>query len=405
MLAAMVTSLTAIGYGVDTSGGSGTTQAEVLAEPAQFSIQLPTSLPIHINSDGTIVTSESAKIVNNSSGPIDIKEITITPLNGWQLKEWSTNFNEQKVDSKLFSLEILGDNSYTGQKLDITNSKFTGIEGGGAELGLAYDAKLPAQTQNMPSSSIANVTITAGWSTPPAPEIEYTNFTITAANRDKIGFTGAENENLIIPSTFVGEDGVNYKVTAIGASAFYDCKNLASVTIPNSVTKISGWAFHDCTNLTSVTITDSSVVRIGDGTFIGCTNLTSVTIPDSVTEIGNRAFEKCTSLASVTIPEGVEIIGYWAFYGCTNLTSVTIPEGVTAIDGGAFGSCTSLASVTLPNSMKVIDTGAFSDCSSLTSVTIPNSVTIIGENAFVNVPHIYYNGTAIGSPWGALAIN
>lgn len=40
-----------------------------------------------------------------------------------------------------------------------------------------------------------------------------------------------------------------------------------------------------------------------------------------------------------------------------------------------------------------------------TKVVIPDSVTSIGYQAFNNVSHITYNGTATGSPWGALAIN
>lgn len=42
---------------------------------------------------------------------------------------------------------------------------------------------------------------------------------------------------------------------------------------------------------------------------------------------------------------------------------------------------------------------------SLTSLTIPNSVVSIGDTAFYLVPHIYSNGTAIGSQCGAKAIN
>ena len=39
------------------------------------------------------------------------------------------------------------------------------------------------------------------------------------------------------------------------------------------------------------------------------------------------------------------------------------------------------------------------------NISIPKSVTSIGQNAFYKVPHIYYSGSASGSPWGALAIN
>ena len=51
-------------------------------------------------------------------------------------------------------------------------------------------------------------------------------------------------------------DGV--KVTSIGDSAFYDCKNLKNITIPDSVTSIGNCAFSDCPNLTDIYYTGSA---------------------------------------------------------------------------------------------------------------------------------------------------
>lgn len=84
---------------------------------------------------------------------------------------------------------------------------------------------------------------------------------------------------------------------------------------------------------------------------------------------------------------------------------IVISDEVKTLGHNAFCFCTSLESVTIPNSVTTIEQGAFECCDSLTSVTIPDSVTSIGENAFADVPHIYYNGSAIGQPWGAKVIN
>lgn len=67
-----------------------------------------------------------------------------------------------------------------------------------------------------------------------------------------------------------------------------------------------------------------SVTSIGYGAFSGCKNLTSVTIPDSVTSIGEYAFYNCTSLAGITIPDSVTSIDEKAFLGCTGLTSIRV---------------------------------------------------------------------------------
>ncbi len=207
-------------------------------------------------------------------------------------------------------------------------------------------------------------------------------------------------------------------VASIGKYAFYECKNLTKVSIPNTVTGIGNYAFNNCTGLTSVTIPDS-VTKIGDSVFSGCSGLTSATIGNSVTSIGNLAFYNCAGLTSIDIPDSVTNIGYSAFSSCTWLKSVNIGNSVTSIGSGAFDGCTGLTSVhisdigawasisfsgsdsnplyyarklylnnslitelVIPDSVSRIANYAFRNCTSLTSIDIPASVTEIGNSAF-----------------------
>ena len=209
---------------------------------------------------------------------------------------------------------------------------------------------------------------------------------------------------VVIPQN-VTFNNIACKVTSIGSSAFYNCYDLNSVTIPNSVTSIGGNAFYGCSGLTSVTI-PASVTSIGYNAFHGCSGLTSVTIPANVTSIGGNAFSGCSSLTSVTIPNSVTSIGSGAFSGTAwynnqpdgivyagkvlyiykgtmpDGTKVKIKDGTLSIAESALSGCSGLASVTIPNSVTSISGYAFSGCSGLASVTIPNSVTSISGNVF-----------------------
>ena len=231
-------------------------------------------------------------------------------------------------------------------------------------------------------------------------EIWYTNGSATEATTPYNTSVFGAN---IISNTYDAEkkcwvikfDG---NVTKIGDGAFYNCQNLKSITIPDSVTTIGG-AFTLCTKLTSINIPDS-VTTIGEAAFNRCDILTSITIPNSVSTIERNAFAGCYGLTSITIPDGVTTIQGNTFLNCESLTSVTIPNSVTAIEWCAFEGCKSLTNITLPDSVTSIGERAFSGCTSLTSITISNCLTTIGNSAFYNCTSL----TSITIPNGVTTI-
>lgn len=166
------------------------------------------------------------------------------------------------------------------------------------------------------------------------------------------------------------EDGS--KLTAIGQYAFYQCVNLTSCNLPDSVTAIGNFAFAGCTKLGS----DSAV---------------PFTVPASLVTLGSSAFSECPSLTEVVIPAGVAKISDKAFLNDTGLTAVTLEGGaLTEIGVSAFEGCTALKEITIPNGVTKIGATAFKNCSALTKVVIPASVISIGANAFSGCDNVQF---------------
>jgi hypothetical protein len=73
--------------------------------------------------------------------------------------------------------------------------------------------------------------------------------------------------------------------------------------------------------------------------FWTCRNLSSIVIPQSVNTIGENAFGNCWNLTSIEIPNSVSTIGAAAFGNCSKITSIKIPNNVRSIGEEAFGGC------------------------------------------------------------------
>jgi hypothetical protein len=225
------------------------------------------------------------------------------------------------------------------------------------------------------SSMVVTMTTQTEIITPSAKESIGLAYNVTSDNTCEIAGMGTCADSELIIPTYI--DG--YKVTRIGAYAFYESNNLKSVTIPDGVTAIGENAFYECGNLSNISI-PNSVTSIGGSAFYG-TNLNDIIIPDNIAIIESWVFAY-TPLTSVVIHENITSIGYAAFQGCDELTNITFSDSVTSISGAAFSDCTSLTNVTLGNGVTSVGVSAFLHCTNLTSVVIPAGVKSIGKYAF-----------------------
>ncbi len=201
-------------------------------------------------------------------------------------------------------------------------------------------------------------------------------------SEDKMSYIVFKNdENLtqvVVPSYYKGKP-----VTVVGSSAFYPCRQLVSITLPETITSIELGAFEYCASLKSIVL-PSSLTTLGESAFSHCSSLESVTLPQSLLTIGDSAFRYCSSLKKITLPLSLTHFGKSTFVSCTALTEIAIPASVTHIGSYAFSGCSALSQVMLPSTLVEIGDSAFVGCQSLSEISIPASVARIGAEAFLH---------------------
>lgn len=116
---------------INQSGGSGSTPVNLTTTngglnedgsgsgavtPTKLNVTVPTALPLAMSDDGTVVTADNCKIVNNSYGAVRVKTVTISAASDWNL----TSFGDKE--------------SLAGEKVDSNKLGFALSIGGGKEV-------------------------------------------------------------------------------------------------------------------------------------------------------------------------------------------------------------------------------------------------------------------------------
>lgn len=194
-------------------------------------------------------------------------------------------------------------------------------------------------------------------------------------NKDKTKLiyypTGKNIESYTIPNT----------VQYIGKDAFAMNQAIKSIDIPESVKEIYSGVFQNCNNLQKINFLGNSNINIiNEGVFFDCKNLISIQIPESVTEIKKSAFASCESLKEIKLPSGLKTISKNLFENCKNLEKIELPTTLEVIDSNAFNN-SGIKHIEIPQGTTTINNLAFYNSDLLTAV-IPNTITTIGGHAF-----------------------
>lgn len=191
--------------------------------------------------------------------------------------------------------------------------------------------------------------------------------------------------------------------------AFYNCKNLVSVTIGDQVSQLAYAIFSGCSKLTSLSLpfigTSSNSSTASTSTLFGYLfGSASYTDGVSTSQYYNSSnygtYYVPSSLKEVKISRGN--ILYGAFMNCYNLTSITFGSSISSIGEFAFRNCLSLTSYTVPQTITSIGLGAFNGCKNLTSLTIPfvgSSATELSPSESTLFGYIFGNYSYTGGVW------
>ena len=202
------------------------------------------------------------------------------------------------------------------------------------------------------------------------------------------------------------------ETVGIGTAAFFQCKAIEAVKLPN-VKYIGDYAFAECTSLLGYSFTSfsSELETIGDyafygcilvdsfnfGTaleaietyaFYGCVRLNEVALPDTLTKIGTRAFN---NTGIYTAASGLVYADKWVVANKNGSGNVAIKEGTVGISDYCFYQQW-IETVTFPKTLKTIGRGAFFECILVTIDSFPAALKTIGDYAFYNCYYATFGG-------------
>lgn len=147
----------------------------------------------------------------------------------------------------------------------------------------------------------------------------------------------------------------------IGDKAFMDCKNLKTISLPESITTIGDEVFKGCSNLKK-TVIHEKVSSIGLDAFYGCTGELQINsnlvekdyelkerpgwvVPSHTYKESSNYWLDNSNFSKITIGDNIQKLGSNIFYGMWKLKTIVIPKDILSIGDGALGNCDKLTHI------------------------------------------------------------
>lgn len=219
-------------------------------------------------------------------------------------------------------------------------------------------------------------------------------------------------DNLYVNDVLTTEVVLNEGITRIGKYAFANFQGLTGITIPSTVTAIGDSAFRDCKALNKLNITDikawcevyfngsnssyANPLYYAKNLYLNNELVTDLVIPEGVTVIRSDAFRNCQSITSISLPTTLTSIGGNSFNGCSSVTKTCISDvaswcnvdftfassNPTYLSKNLYLNGEAIVDLEIPAGVTEIAPYAFYNCDTIESVTVLGALNSIGKEAF-----------------------
>ena len=432
-----------------------TIPVKLTADEPTLSVTLPTSIPMQLKADGTVVCPTDLKIINNASGPVEVSAITVNETD-WGLTDYNGGsrslLSAVSIGSKKIGICFTARGSAaattTGgtQNLSYTKTRWV-IAGGNSSMPISC-AAIASASKDSETTTMGSVVFTIGWSnnavlsdeeiallnpylTFSSPSsfslktnngaknwdgtLEYSTDTSTWTTWDGTTELSSSGNVLYLRgsgnSVITGSSSNKWVLTGSNIACSGNIENLLGYETvqvgshPTMADSCYTYMFKGCTSLTTAPalLATTLTTNCYAGMFEGCTSLTTApALPATTLADGcyYAMFSRCTNLTTApALPATTMAERCYTsmFNGCTSLTTAPALPATTLDDycySSMFSGCTNLtAAPTLPATTLADHCyyAMFMGCTNLTTAPALPATTL-GEWCYT---HMFYGCTSL----------